>query len=144
MKVECALGGDLYLVEEKSVYKLVQSERFGTAVALAFAGGKFAPLSWEGISVLVFRVEQVALVEADAKTAFAVLIPAIGAAKAEADMVVGDTIIDDGGLPIIMGIAVVAGVVRVPLRKLIGGIEPGGALVYVRVSNDHGVNGEGL
>src|SRR4051812_3359259 len=117
MKVECALGRHLDFGKQEGVHDLVEREGFGTAVALAFAGGEFAPLSWERISVLVLGVEEMALVEADAKAAFAVLIPAIGAAKAEADMVVDDAIIDDGGLPIIMGVAVVARPVTVGLGK---------------------------
>ena len=126
MEVECALGRGLDLVEEKSVYKFIQSKRLGAAVALAFAGGQLAPLGWEGFSVLIFGIEEVALVEADAKAAFTVLVTAIGAAQAEADMVVDDSVINDGSLPVVMGVAVVAGAIRIGLGKAVRGVEPGG------------------
>ena len=144
MKVESGRCRHADLVPQEIIHDLLQREGLGAPVALAFAGGQLAPLGGELFSALVFRIEIFPLVELVADAALAGMVASIRAAQPVGDVVIHGAVVNHRAFPVEEEPAFVLLAVNRLGRDLVGGAEPGGALINIRRASDQRVNGQRL
>ncbi len=139
MEMERARRRHADFVPEEKVHHFVQRELFAATIALAFAGRELAPLGRHFIAALIARLQQRAVVEADAEAALARVIPPIRAAQAIVNVVKNLAVVNHRALPIEMQ-PPLAPLPADVLRKLIAAVEPRRALVHVGVARDERID----